>query len=151
MADRWRHWQRVLAHSDGLVLTRLRRRDATAVAEAVDDDTCQRFGWTEGDALREVDRVRRGRFNLYRGVPADLAIRARDDHRYLGSVRAGWDGLDETTTELTVRWFLHPSARDAVRKAEAVELVVRYFAGRTPVTELRMAEGNGGGVVRIER
>ncbi|HAP74992.1 MAG TPA: hypothetical protein DCR14_02820 [Acidimicrobiaceae bacterium] len=131
--QRWRERPaRVLARSDRLVLTRLRRSDASAVEAAIDDDVRAAFDWVAGDDEREVLRVRKGQFNLFLGKPADFAVRDGRTNTFVGCYRAGWDGLDLTASSLTLRgWVRRNDDADGIG-GEALRLVVGYLSGERP-------------------
>ena len=125
---------RVLARSERLLLSPQRRSDWRAMAEAFEDDELLEWqGWTDSHASARVEAVRRGLHRSFRGFPANLTLRAPDTREYVGTYVLSWHGLDITTDEVILGWWLAARHRGKGLGTESLRLTLDAIRDRAQV------------------
>ena len=130
---------RVLARSERLLLSPQRRSDWRAMAEAFEDDELLEWqGWTDSHASARVEAVRRGLHRSFRGFPANLTLRAPDTREYVGTYVLSWHGLDITTDEVILGWWLAARHRGKGLGTESLRLTLDAIRDRSDIATVRI-------------
>ena len=130
---------RVLARSERLLLSPQCRSDWRAMAEAFEDDELLEWqGWTDSHASARVEAVRRGLHRSFRGFPANLTLRAPDTREYVGTYVLSWHGLDITTDEVILGWWLAARHRGKGLGTESLRLTLDAIRDRSDIATVRI-------------